>query len=320
MSRLFVPLLALLLWAVPVRAEEPGEIVFEPFDEEEAPESPEDETSELQWVVVQRRDGSTVSGTLIRSTDDGLEVASGDRVLLIPNDDIVRVVSGGFDDPPPAAVDPPTAPAPPEPPRLGPAANAGRYELAGSPALDDYRSLRLQLIDGRGRRIGPEEIGYRPDDFGRRDRKRFHVIFGGDPGEHVTIPEFARLADLPALTEELERRRKAAQARTAGGLVLLGVGQALLTGAIISGAVFQQEQDVSALSGMPIFVSGSITTFVIGAFVTGSGLKWTKRYEQARLDRVWLRSEAWEGVDAHNARLREDLGLPDDETLDGPED
>lgn len=327
--RRIAPLLAALLLALPAQAEENKEIVFEPFEDDEQDEAPpaaaaEPADEELQWIVIELRDGSTLSGTLIRYVDQGLEIRSGTEVVVVPMERILRVVAGGFEDESPAEPAVESTPATARPAQRPPPAHRGSsapyLELSGSPAFLEYRDSRLQLTDGRGRWIGPKSSGYHPDDLGRLDRKRFHVIRPSDPRGRLSIPEFARLADLPVLTEELRLLEARNRSRLTGGLVLLAIGQGLLTAAIIAGTAYQQTQDINHMAGMPFFASGAGTTLAIGSIVTISGLKHQKRLSDIRLDRVWERSEAWRGVEAYNSRLRQDLGLPDDDRLDGPED
>jgi hypothetical protein len=190
--------------------------------------------------------------------------------------------------------------------------------LVASP-MAEYQARRLQLADRGGQWIGPSELGYPGVAFGRDVRRSYRVVRPGRPGRYLRIPAFARLADLPALHARLEQRRLQNTERMTAGLIALGFGEAFGTSALILGAV-ANGTDFNAMYGVPFMAAGSILSFVIAIVLTRSSLKWRERLRGARMERVWSRAEAWRGVEAHNSRLRRELGLPDDAALDGPPD
>jgi hypothetical protein len=274
------------------------------------------------WVVLRKTDGTTLSGTLISQGADGIRLRSGDLELLVPLSEISELASGTLDadtasgEPAPAAAPPPfPGYGAPPPPAYDP------EPWRKSPAFLEYQRRRLQLVDKRGRAIGPWELGFPERDFDEANDQRFYAVVAGDPRKRLSFGEFLELADHDGLRELWEEQLRLARAKTTTGAIVAGVSAALLIPAIaIPAATLETGWEDQAVYPMTALCWGfSIGGQIAGIWTLGSGLRWQGRLHGSRLDYVWDRDEAWEGVAPYNAELRGELGLPDEPEMDGPE-
>jgi small nuclear ribonucleoprotein (snRNP)-like protein len=294
---------------------------------------------EPTWVVVETRDGRTLSGTLIRWTDDALEVQVGSSTVTLPRADIARVASGSLDaplavpadEPPPPArprADVPSAgvprgaPLPPaRPAYAGPGAEARAFRdgYLNAPGWVPYSEARLELVDRHGTVLGPRSLGYPARALGRDNRRSFKVVEGKAPDLTLTFEAFLELVDDEALTARHQRFEREANDKVGYGVFATILGASLITTAPILGTVSTTTGPAEAGIFVPIHLGAGIPFLTSGIFTLGSGLKWQKRLAGDRLWYLYEREEAWLAIQGRNAALRKEHGLPDDHRLDAAE-
>ena len=280
------------------------------------------------WVVVERSDGSTVSGTLVQQLPDAIVLRSGADVVTVPMDQVSRIASGllGAEDSeaptgeasaaPPAVPEPVDAWVPP-PPSLRPADRVA--EAQNSAEYDQYAQERLQLVDYRGYWLGPRKLGYDAHQFKEDDSERFHVVVAGEPDYRLTFPEFLDLTGDEALRKRYDRTIALATAQSRVGVVLLAIGGALVvssTASMVVGAT-GSDDGTSLLVAVPLLLAGAPHIAAGGAlFETAVGDK--RRLAGFDLESLYDRTDAFSGVQKYNSHLRTRYSLPDTWRLDRP--
>jgi hypothetical protein len=104
------------------------------------------------------------------------------------------------------------------------------------------------------------------------------------------------------------------------GAVLFGVGMGFALAALVAGSISFDQADFTWTPGVLPPLVGISATFT----ALGIGVREKARHaehqlaEDYRLETILDRDEAWRAIERHNARLRRELGLPDDERMDAP--
>ena len=173
-------------------------------------------------------------------------------------------------------------------------------------------------MDKRGFWIGPRQLGYRAYHFTAGDDERFSAIIVGEPEKRLRTRDFVALTEDPYLIDRYEKKWTRADTKEKVGVAMLGVGSGFVATAlafIVAGTI---QQDGNLPASAPPFMAAGIPHLSVGMSLAMSGLRGKAKINRRRLEVVFDRSEAWEGVQRYNSRLREAHGLPDDELLDSP--
>ena len=262
------------------------------------------------WILVRLHDGSVVSGTLVRQTADAIALETAEGPVEIARRDVESTAVGtlgGVE----AEVPSVTTDAPAE--TLAPAANPAVWE--------EYRQRRLLMLDHKARLIGPPHLGYAWDAFNRRRNGRFHFVFGKKMRTRIRTGELQDLVDDPAYNAVMaEAVRRAKAERKAGWAFVAGGAGAMVT-AVVMNSIGAADSDLSPVlfGGIPLLASG-ITFFVVGGSLDVKSRKRLARIRGFDFSELLPRDKGWALMQRHNAALRTELGLEDDEALDGLED
>ncbi len=198
--------------------------------------------------------------------------------------------------------------------------DAARFRRRFLPVVQfrDYTEGRLQLTDSRYRWIGPPSLGYSSRLLGKYNRKSFRIVVAGVPHEGLDVDTVLALSGDEALVAKVAEGRLQAQRTVGTGLLLLGGG----TLGMVLGAVLNSVgEPLGPMTGEPYgapVMGLSIPLFVVGAIFVQKGGKDLEDLRGTNLAKIMTRRQAWALVERENARLRRELGLPDDDRLDAP--
>ena len=196
---------------------------------------------------------------------------------------------------------------------------AGRWRrlYLDVPQYRDYLEGRLQMVDKRGRWIGPTDLGYRTRLLD--GRRRFHVIELGVPGRRLTVRQFVARVQDDQLTARFDFELAAANKRIGTGIALMGAGVGSIVLGIVLNAIGSPQGP--GTGGQPYgapFITASIPLFVIGGVFVDKGARRIGQLDGTDVSDCASRDRGWTLVQGHNGDLRQVLGLPDDERLDAP--
>lgn len=295
-------------------------IVVEP-DRSPAP------TAGIEWVRVRFGDGTELRGRLVERDAEGvtLSVAGEERRFTFA--DVVAIDFGAATtSPAPAAVPLPPAAAPRDPVVPPPPG----WSSQDRELLRAYRQRRLQLTDRSGRWLGRVDAGYASGLLSSA-RGRYFVINPDVPRHRHSLADFYEITGSSVVADAVGVIDRTAARHDQVGLVVGLLGAGLTSTPAIVGLI-----DYAAAQGDPAFLPFTsqapyvtVTPFLISAGVgalTASllthlrGARWrAAKQKRGRIDRYLDMEPALGVVEDYNAALREELGLPDDPTLDGPE-
>lgn len=195
-----------------------------------------------------------------------------------------------------------------------------RAVAEGLPAYDEYRQRRLVLTLRTGELIGPGELGYRRSAFREDNASLFYIVVEGEAEYRLTYGDLIRLSGDPVVVNRYERFVASARRDQRSGVILFGVGVGFAVASLIAGSVaFDQWNAAWTPAVLPSLFGCTVSFMLAGGGLAAKG-KQTERQlrEDYRLERILDRDEAWAAVQRHNAALRRELGLPDDERMDAP--
>ena len=286
-------------------------------------------TAPVAWagsaVVIQTIDGRTLAGELIGVSESGLVLHTGDGEVVVPLADIDRARSvdlsgdGGDDVLGPALEAAPVAswPAETPSPATAPEAPLADYLLdaAGERTLE-YDRRRIRLVASDGTPIGSRAAGFRSIHLGR-DRKRAFAAVTGEAGAYLAVGDFVTAYGDEQLLRRYSVRLDKARVKMGIGLGFVFTASTAALVGIVGGI---PEASVTGDAPFPwaYFVGAAIPVSIVGAIITGKGHVELARLQGRDLRYVVDRREAWDLGQEHNGALRRELGIPDDERMDGP--
>ncbi len=268
-----------------------------------------DEPAQIPWMVIRRTDGSVVAGTLIRQTERDVVLLSGGREVATARADIASTATGILG----------TAEAEAEAPTVQARVDAAVPAVPSAATWDEYHQRRLVMLDSKARVIGSPSVGFDWDQFNRRGTARYHFVFGKRMRTRLRTIEFEELVSDPTFSAALElAMQRALNDRKAGWAFLLG-GVGALGTAVALNSIGAADSDLSPVlfGGIPLLSSG-IVFIVVGAALDVQSRKRQDRIRGMDFAALVPRDRAWTAMQGYNGALRRELGLPDDEALDGP--
>lgn len=183
----------------------------------------------------------------------------------------------------------------------------------------DYAEGRLQITDSRSRWIGPPSLGYGDRLLGKYNRKSFKVLVTGMPYRSLTIEQMVTISGDHELRQRFDSEERIAIRNAGVGLAMsVAATLSIVLGTGLNYACSPQGFGVGGPPcGAPV-LSLTVPLYIIGAIFLHKGVKRLTDLQGTNLADLMTRREGWELMQAHNSRLRRELGLPDDERLDAP--
>lgn len=194
-----------------------------------------------------------------------------------------------------------------------------RRQYLDVPFYRDYAEGRLQITDGRSRWIGPPSLGYADRLLGRDNGKGFKILVAGVPHRSLTIEQAVTISGDHRLRAKLDGQMLVATRSAGAGLLLAGAATlSIVLGTSLNYACSPQGFGVGGTPcGAPV-IALSAPLYIIGAILLHKGVKRLGELQGDNLAELMTRREGWELMQAHNGRLRRELGFPDDDRLDAP--
>jgi len=184
--------------------------------------------------------------------------------------------------------------------------------------MEEYQRRRLVMLDHDANLIGPPPLGFDWEDFNRRRNRRYHFVIGDRPRTRLRTTEFETMVKDPVFSAVLEHARTRARNDRKAGMAFLGGGAGALATGVVFNSLGVSESDLSPVlfGGIPLLASG-ITFLVIGASLQRQSRKRAREIRGFDFEEILPRDRAWTSMQLYNGELRRELGLPDDEALDG---
>ncbi|MCP4869729.1 MAG: hypothetical protein GY898_13530 [Proteobacteria bacterium] len=183
----------------------------------------------------------------------------------------------------------------------------------------DYAEGRLQITDSRSRWIGPPSLGYGDRLLGKYNRKSFKVMVAGMPYRSLTIEEMVTISGDHRLRARFDSEQQIALRNAGAGLAMaVGATLSIVLGTALNYACSPQGFGVGGQPCGAPMLSLSVPLYIVGAIFLHKGVKRLTDLQGTNLAAIMTRREGWALMQSHNGRLRQELGLPDDERLDAP--